>query len=135
MLLACTNPLELLLPVLLWLISGILGLAALTISTSSPTRAFTLAVISLTCWLLIAVFSLPELAVLRAGPGAWIFALAPAAPSALGITFAARARKHMPPDPRLCRICNYSLHGLIEPRCPECGTPFAAQLLRPPPKP
>ncbi len=24
----------------------------------------------------------------------------------------------------LCLKCGYSLHGLIEPRCPECGTAF-----------
>ena len=26
--------------------------------------------------------------------------------------------------PGHCRICDYNLHGLIEPRCPECGTAF-----------
>lgn len=29
-----------------------------------------------------------------------------------------------PPDPTLCRACGYSLIGLPEPRCPECGSPF-----------
>src|SRR6266699_218984 len=29
------------------------------------------------------------------------------------------------PHPRLCcPKCDYNLHGLTEPRCPECGTPF-----------
>lgn len=27
-------------------------------------------------------------------------------------------------DPNRCRKCAYLLHGLPEPRCPECGTPF-----------
>ncbi len=30
---------------------------------------------------------------------------------------------HLPPDAR-CYKCNYLLHGLTEPRCPECGLPF-----------
>ena len=30
----------------------------------------------------------------------------------------------------LCIKCGYQLYGLIEERCPECGTPFAAELLR-----
>ena len=29
----------------------------------------------------------------------------------------------------LCLPCGYNLHGLTEPRCPECGTPFDEQLL------
>ena len=29
----------------------------------------------------------------------------------------------------LCLDCGYILHGLAEPRCPECGTPFDEQLL------
>lgn len=24
----------------------------------------------------------------------------------------------------ICSTCGYNLHGLTEPRCPECGTPF-----------
>ncbi|MCB9866103.1 MAG: hypothetical protein H6816_05660 [Phycisphaerales bacterium] len=27
--------------------------------------------------------------------------------------------------PGCCVMCDYDLRGLIEPRCPECGTPFA----------
>jgi hypothetical protein len=27
-------------------------------------------------------------------------------------------------DPSHCGECGYDLHGLREPRCPECGTPF-----------
>lgn len=27
--------------------------------------------------------------------------------------------------PEHCAHCGYSLHGLPEPRCPECGTPFS----------
>lgn len=27
-------------------------------------------------------------------------------------------------DPSRCRKCGYDLHGLPEPRCPECGSPF-----------
>src|SRR5215510_3649348 len=30
-----------------------------------------------------------------------------------------------------CASCGYNLNGLTEPRCPECGTPFAEDLLRP----
>ena len=29
-----------------------------------------------------------------------------------------------------CRSCGYNLHGLPEPRCPECGTPFDDTLLK-----
>lgn len=28
-------------------------------------------------------------------------------------------------DPNRCKTCDYSLRGLSEHRCPECGTPFA----------
>lgn len=28
------------------------------------------------------------------------------------------------PGPGRCRKCRYDLRGLLEPRCPECGTPF-----------
>lgn len=35
----------------------------------------------------------------------------------------------------ICAHCGYSLLGLRQPRCPECGTPFSARYLRPPPKP
>jgi hypothetical protein len=31
--------------------------------------------------------------------------------------------------PSLCRACGYPLHGLTEPRCPECGTPFDVRKL------
>ena len=27
-------------------------------------------------------------------------------------------------EPGRCRVCDYDLRGLPEPRCPECGTPF-----------
>ena len=30
----------------------------------------------------------------------------------------------------LCMACGYSLRGLREPRCPECGTPFARSVPR-----
>jgi predicted RNase H-like HicB family nuclease len=32
-------------------------------------------------------------------------------------------------DPGVCVQCGYSLFGLHEPRCPECGTPFDPKLL------
>lgn len=33
--------------------------------------------------------------------------------------------KHWPyHEPGKCRVCEYDLRGLPEPRCPECGTPF-----------
>lgn len=28
-----------------------------------------------------------------------------------------------------CGVCRYQLRGLVEPRCPECGTPFDPDLL------
>ncbi len=31
---------------------------------------------------------------------------------------------HPTHDPGRCRVCDYDLRGLPEPRCPECGTPF-----------
>ncbi|MBN1347708.1 MAG: hypothetical protein JXQ73_33785 [Phycisphaerae bacterium] len=30
----------------------------------------------------------------------------------------------------ICIRCGYDLRGQTEPRCPECGTPFAEGLLR-----
>jgi hypothetical protein len=38
-----------------------------------------------------------------------------------GIQIMPRRRKE--PD-RFCLTCGYALHGLSEPRCPECGQPF-----------
>jgi hypothetical protein len=32
-------------------------------------------------------------------------------------------------DPMRCKTCGYSLRGLVEPRCPECNTPFDPALL------
>lgn len=34
-----------------------------------------------------------------------------------------------PPNPGVCEKCGYNLTGLTEPRCPECGTPFAPEHL------
>ena len=31
---------------------------------------------------------------------------------------------------KICVKCGYNLHGLTEPRCPECGTPFDDKLLK-----
>jgi hypothetical protein len=30
----------------------------------------------------------------------------------------------------VCRNCGYDLRGQVEPRCPECGTPFDSKLLK-----
>ena len=35
------------------------------------------------------------------------------------------------PPQKQCENCDDSLHGLTEPRCPECGTPFPKDLLDP----
>jgi hypothetical protein len=45
---------------------------------------------------------------------------------ALLLTGAAFIRNRYWPvhEPGHCRVCNYDLRGLPEPRCPECGTPF-----------
>lgn len=32
------------------------------------------------------------------------------------------SRSHRFPTPGHCTVCGYSLYGLPEPRCPECGT-------------
>jgi predicted nucleic acid-binding Zn ribbon protein len=37
-----------------------------------------------------------------------------------------------PVHPALCRECGYPLHGLTEPRCPECGMAFDPRQLSPP---
>ena len=34
------------------------------------------------------------------------------------------ARRRFRHARELCVGCGYNLHGLTEPRCPECGTPF-----------
>src|SRR5690606_9440248 len=39
-------------------------------------------------------------------------------------------RKHEP-TPQHCHHCGYDLRGLPEPRCPECGQPFARRDQRP----
>ncbi len=33
-------------------------------------------------------------------------------------------------DPTRCRECGYMLRGLVEARCPECGTAFDPELLK-----
>jgi hypothetical protein len=45
---------------------------------------------------------------------------------ALLLTGAAFIRNRYWPvhEPGHCRVCDYDLRGLPEPRCPECGTPF-----------
>lgn len=37
-----------------------------------------------------------------------------------------------PDDPHRCGRCDYELRGLVENRCPECGTPFFSDLVPPP---
>ena len=58
-----------------------------------------------------------------------------AAPGAIGLSVARHRGAGKLRDPNRCTECDYELGGLREPRCPECGTPFAPHLLRPPPKP
>ena len=46
------------------------------------------------------------------------------------ITHALSVRwSHREPNLSQCAKCGYLLKGLIEPRCPECGTPFDPDLL------
>ncbi len=71
---------------------------------------------SLLLELLVAGLSASELLVLLGG--------APLAP--LAAWFLYRNRKEVAGR---CRSCGYNLHGLTEPRCPECGTPFDEKLL------
>ena len=41
----------------------------------------------------------------------------------------------LPPAEAECETCGYLLYGLVEPRCPECGTPFDRErLLAAPPR-
>jgi hypothetical protein len=62
------------------------------------------------------------------------FAITAIAPAALFATVVYLRNRWWPePRPGHCRVCDYDLRGLPEPRCPECGTPFdpaegAAQL-------
>ena len=37
------------------------------------------------------------------------------------LTTCIRRRKWPVYTPGYCRVCDYNLHGLVEPRCPECG--------------
>ena len=39
-------------------------------------------------------------------------------------------RRRFRRDLGVCTKCAYSLHGLTDPRCPECGTPFDDKLLK-----
>ncbi len=53
-------------------------------------------------------------------------------PQTVGLLLVATAIAHRyrvvgEPDPLTCAECGYSLIGLTEPRCPECGAPFALQ--------
>jgi hypothetical protein len=55
----------------------------------------------------------------------------PIAVATLASYFLARRLLWRPSEQRrdtVCRKCGYNLTGLTEPRCPECGTPFDAQL-------
>jgi len=42
----------------------------------------------------------------------------------IGIRGVIRRCDHARGEQGLCVRCGYLLHGLSEPRCPECGTPF-----------
>jgi hypothetical protein len=59
---------------------------------------------------------------------AWLVTAASVLVAALaGYRYWRYQRKRLPPaddEPR-CEYCGYILRGLPEPRCPECGEPFA----------
>jgi hypothetical protein len=70
------------------------------------------------------------------GTGEWAFVLAAiyAVFAAALITLAVisarsirRVRRQLPDAGPYCTECGYSLRGLPEPRCPECGTAFDAE--------
>lgn len=55
----------------------------------------------------------------------WLFGWALYAPLAAGVAaLTRRTRRVGQPPPDECHNCGYSLKGLTEPRCPECGAPF-----------
>lgn len=57
-------------------------------------------------------------------------------PAGLTLAFAPRSTgADAKRNPNRCRVCNYRLYGLTNPRCPECGLEFSPTLLRPPPDP
>ena len=84
--------------------------------------------------LVLAVCGLQFAGALSAGAGAWLYDADPVnlanlgqlAGAAAGLLLASVIVCCMPPPllPGRCRNCRYDLHGLSEPRCPECGTPF-----------
>jgi hypothetical protein len=68
------------------------------------------------------------------GEWAFVFAAIYAVLAAAMITLAVmsvrsirRVRRQLPDAGAYCAKCGYSLRGLPEPRCPECGTAFEAE--------
>lgn len=50
--------------------------------------------------------------------------------ASVGAMYSVR-RVGRPPAPQTCKSCGYSLVGLVEPRCPECFTPYETKTVRP----
>src|SRR5262249_1420942 len=134
MMLACGLPPFLIYGFFGWIGFILLGVASLMVSYTNAGLARGIGICSLVLTLPIPVAGLLILSLSRPnGPAALALPGSPL-PAVAGLAVA-RNCAAKPPAPHRCRNCNYQLRGLIEPRCPECGTPFARLLLRPPPRP
>lgn len=115
--------------VILGFLAGSLGIgAALAGLLAQCPAAFILgmlhSVLGVLCGMVI--FACADGAIIE-GVGAALIALVAVALVLPAIRFWSRPLK--PSDPWRCRRCGYSLYGLSEPRCPECGTVFARSTL------
>ncbi len=117
-------------------LSFYLGIAALALRTSSRKKSVRIASVALTvAWGGALYVAIVEWNAPFGGRLGAIAMLALAAFMSLPALGACLPLKPEIDPTTVCANCGYSLLGLRQPRCPECGTPFSAKYLRPPPKP
>ena len=136
MLACCGGPFPILmLGVFGWIAGLLLGILGLILTPFNETAARVAAGFSL--FVSVPVLILGGLLLIVGGVHAIVPSIAMLGmplPAGLALAFAPRATEAKR-DPYRCRACNYRLHGLTKPRCPECGLGFSPTLLCPPPDP
>lgn len=119
--------------ILLGLLDGLLGLLLVIVGLVGRYRwAWSLGLAHFGLpWVMYALVWSARMGPLRAKPAfLWADALFLAAVAPLSIIAWHRGSAiGRPKAPGFCQACGYVLHGLTEPRCPECGTPFDPRLL------
>lgn len=134
MLLACPGPPPFFFLLALgWIGFVLLGVISLALSPFDAGLSRSLGIASLWATMPVTAFGLLLLLFDWPSSVASLVLLGAPVPAAAGLAIAHHRGAGTLPDPNRCRVCDYELRGLIEPRCPECGTPFAKTLMQPPP--